>query len=136
MNNQNENEYINVTANAVGYVSKIIVRKEGRKETIKVRLNLLSGKKSAIKYIPAEFFVNGEKAIGLVQALNERLTDESKTLIAFMGNVYPSYYVSQAQGYEGQIVATFAGSLNFIKSIKEDGEFTYRDESLRNGGAN
>lgn len=136
MSNQNENEYINVTANAVGYVSRIIVRKEGRKETIKIRMNLLSGKKSAIKYIPAEFFVNGEKAIGLVQALNERLTDESKTLIAFMGNVYPSYYVSQAQGYEGQTVPTFAGSLNFIKSIKEDGKFTYRDESLQNGGAN
>lgn len=136
MTTQNENEYINVTANAVGYVSKIIVRKEGRKETVKIRMNLLSGKKTAIKYIPAEFFVNGEKAIGLVTALNDRLTEESKTLIAFVGNVYPSFYVSQAQGYEGQVVPTFAGSLNFIKSIKEDGEFTYRDESLQNGDAN
>ena len=136
MTTQNENEYINVTANAVGYVSKIIIRKEGRKETLKIRMNLLSGRKTAIKYIPAEFFVNGAKPIDLAHALNDRLTEDSKTLISFMGNVYPSYYVSQAQGYEGQIVATFAGSLNFIKSIKEDGKFTYRDESLHNGGAN
>jgi NAD kinase len=136
MTTQNENEYFNVTMNAVGYVSKIIVRKEGRKETIKIRMNLLSGKKTAIKYIPAEFFVNGEKAINLVHALNDVLTEDSKILIAFVGNVYPSHYVSQAQGYEGVIVPTFAGSLNYIKSIKENGEFTYRDESLQNDGSN
>ena len=131
-----KNEYINVTANAVGYVSKIIIRKEGRKETVKIRMNLLSGNKATIKYIPAEFFVNGATAIGLVHALNDRLTEDSKILISFMGNVYPSYYVSQAKGYEGQIVASLAGSLNVIKSLKEGGKFTYRDESLRNGGAN
>jgi hypothetical protein len=135
MTTQNENDSFNVTIKAVGYVTKIIVRRDARKEAVKIRMNLLHGRKTATQYLPAEFFVNGEQAQGLIKDLGERFQEGDKTLLSFVGNAIPAYFVSQAEGRKGEVVPSFAGSLYFVKSIKENGAFTFRDDSHQNGGA-
>lgn len=126
-----DDDYFNITAIAVGYVTKITLKREGREESIKVRLNLLTGKKTEVKYVPAELYVHGQAALNLIKSLNDRRSEEDKVLISFLGNVYPSYYISRAENSAGQIISTFSGSMNHIKSIKENGTFTHREESDR-----
>lgn len=129
----NNDEYIGVKAQSVGYVTSIKSVETNGITTMKIKMNLLSGKKTRMNYIPASLDIYGEQAKGIASALEDRVVEAggkyNKVLMSFLGAITPSYRLSE--GNSGEIIPIFEGSITYVNSIKEDGKVTYSDKFWR-----